>query len=347
LGFREEPDKNDQSAPGFGPVPTNTVDGVRVNTAMCYLLDAGARPNLTVIGDCTIRRVVVERGRAVGVETDRNGRRETVTAGEVVLCAGAFASPQLLMVSGIGPRADLERLGIPVVRDAPGVGSRFGDHPQVVVEWFSARDLPAAEGHWLAGSLHLSSAGGPDAGDLEILQSLTSMADLMAARPARPGAPLPFLVSAQTPQLHGRLRIVSAEMSVSPRIDYGYLRTPDDRRRLREAVRTTLELIGSRAFRAVALQPTGPGPEVAADDTELDRWIRAHLGTSIHACASAPMGPPDDRHAVVDQYGRVHGVRGLRVADTSILPAAPLRGLAATAVLIGEVVAHAMRHDLD
>jgi predicted dehydrogenase (TIGR03970 family) len=347
LGFPEEPDKNDQTPPGFGPVPTNTVDGVRVNTAVSYLLDVLSRPNLTVTGDCTVRRIVVERGRAVGVEIDHSGRRETVTAGEVVICAGAFASPQLLMVSGIGPRADLERLGIPVVRDAPGVGTRFGDHPQVVIEWAPLRNLPAPEGNWFAGSLNLPSTGGPLAGDLEILQSLTPMADLTAGRrPSRPGSPLPFLVSVQSPRPSGRLQIVSADPAVAPRVDYGYLSTSDDRRRAREAVRTTLELISSRAFRAVALQPTGPGPEVAADDIALDRWIRAHLGTSIHACASAPMGPADDRHAVVDQYGRVHGVSGLRVADTSILPDAPLRGPAATAVLIGEVVAHAMRHDL-
>lgn len=346
LGFPAEPDKNEQAAPGFGPVPSNAVDGVRVNTGVGYLLDALPRPNLTVAGDRTVRRVLVERGRAVGVEIDRDGARETVRAGEVVLCAGAFASPHLLMLSGIGPRADLERLGIPVLRDAPGVGRRFGDHPQVVVEWTPARDLPAPVGTWLGGALHLASTGGPAAGDLEILQSLTPMAALTSARPDLPGAPLPFLVSVQSPRPSGRLRIVSADPAVPPDIDYGYLSTPDDRRRLREAVRTTVALISSRAFRAVALgTAAGLGPEEADDDT-LDAWIRARLGTSIHACASAPMGPADDPHAVVDQYGAVHGVGGLRVADTSILPAAPLRGPAATAVLIGEFVAHAMRHGL-
>lgn len=347
LGFPEEPDKNDQTAPGFGPVPSNAVEGVRVNTGAGYLLDAFERPNLTVAGDRTVRRVLVERGRAVGVETEHGGARETVAAGEVVLCAGAFASPHLLMLSGIGPRAGLERLGIPVVRDAPGVGSRFGDHPQIVVEWTPARELPAAEGGWLGGGLHLVSTGGPAAGDLEILQSLTPMAGLTSGRTAVAGAPLPFLVSDQSPRPRGHLRIVSADPAVPPDIDYGYLRTPDDRRRIREAVRTAAALISSPAFRTVTPDRSpGPGPEVLDDDGRLDAWIRARLGTSVHACASAPMGPADDRQAVVDQYGRVHGVRGLRVADTSILPAAPLRGPAATAVLIGEFVAHAMRHDL-
>ncbi|WP_317452626.1 mycofactocin system GMC family oxidoreductase MftG [Streptomyces sp. CBMA29] len=346
-GFPAEPDKNDQGAPGFGPVPSNAVDGVRANTAVGYLQDALTRPNLTVVGDRTVRRVLVEHGRAVGVETERDGVRETVTAGEVVLCAGAFGSPHLLALSGIGPRADLERLGIPVLRDAPGVGGSFCDHPQIVVEWTPVRDVPAADGSWLGGALHLTSSGGSAAGDLEILQSLTPTAALTAARTALPGAPLPFLVSAQAPRPRGRLRIVSADPAVPPTVDYGYLRTPDDRRPLREAVRTTAALIAAPAFRTVVEPGTtaGPGQGTLADDGLLDAWIRARIGTSVHACASAPMGPADDRYAVVDQYGRVHGVRGLRVADTSILPAAPLRGPAATAVLIGEVVADAIRHD--
>ncbi|KIF70599.1 glucose-methanol-choline oxidoreductase [Streptomyces sp. AcH 505] len=348
LGFPAEPDKNDQGAPGFGPVPTNTDAGVRVNTGLSYLLDAFARPNLAVSGDSTVLRVLVEGGgtagaRAVGVELERAGRRETVRAGEVVLCAGAFASPQLLLLSGIGPRADLERLGVPVVRHAPGVGAGFGDHPQVVVEWAPSSELPAPEGNWLGGSLHLSSSDGGHSGDLEILQSLVPMAGLVGGTTAVPGAPLPFLVSVQAPESVGKLRLVSADPGVPPRIDYGYLSTADSRRRMREAVRVTAAVIASRAFGAVAAGRAGPDPRILADDGALDRWIAGRLGTSVHACASAPMGPPDDPGAVVDQYGRVYGVSGLRVADTSILPTAPLRGPAATAVLVGEVVAAAMR----
>ena len=347
LGFPEEPDKNDQTAPGFGPVPSNAVGGVRLNTGVGYLLGVFDRPNLTVTGNCVVRRVLVEHGRAVGVQLDRGGGPETVRAGEVVLCAGAFASPHLLMLSGIGPRADLERLGIPVIRDAAGVGRRFGDHPQIVIEWAPVGELPMGEDTWLAGSLHLLSTGGPAAGDLEILQSLTPMAGLTSGRAAVAGAPMPLLASVLSPQLRGRLRIVSADATVAPSLDHGYLSTADDRRRVREVVRTAVALISSRAFHAVALDAAaGPDLKVLDDDDLLDAWIRARFGTSIHACASAPMGPADDPHAVVDQYGRVHGVRGLRVADTSILPAAPLRGPAATAVLIGEFVAHGMRHDL-
>ncbi len=346
LGFPEEPDKNAQRAPGFGPVPANAVDGVRVNTGIGYLLGALARPNLTVEGNCQVRGVVVERGRATGVVVERDGRHITVEAGEVVLCAGAFASPHLLHLSGIGPRADLERLGIPVVADLPAVGARLSDHPQVVVEWTPRLPLDVPAGSWLGAALHLPSSDGTHPGDLEVLQSLVPVTGLAGGAPVVPGAPLAFLVSVQSPRSGGGLRTRSADPAVPPDIHYGYLRTPDDRRRLREAVRHTVALIGTRAFGEVSLGLLEPGPEVLGDDHALDAWTAARLGTSQHSCGTVPMGPAGDPRSAVDRYGRLHGLTGLRVADTSILPTAPLRGPAATAVLIGELVAHAMRHEL-
>ena len=140
--------------------------------------------------------------------------------------------------------------------------------------------------------------------------------------------------------------MASADPAASARIDYGYLADSEDRRAMREAVRVTLEVVASDAFRDVSLGVVGPGLADLADDHVLDAWIRANLGSAVHACGSVPMGPAEDPFAVVDAYGRVRGVAGLRVADTSILPDAPLRGPAATAVLIGEVVADAIRRGL-
>ncbi|MFI9833459.1 mycofactocin system GMC family oxidoreductase MftG [Streptomyces sp. NPDC051913] len=334
LGYPAEPDKNAQEAPGFGPVPSNAVDGLRLNTAVAYLRD---RPNLTVLGGRRVVRVTVARGRATGV---RLADGTVLDAGEVVLCAGAFATPQLLHLSGIGPRADLERLGVPVLQDLPAVGAAFSDHPQVALEWTPHQDLGAPVDSWLGGCLHLSSTDAPHPGDLEILQSLTPMAALVGGTVTAPGAPLAFLASAQTPRRTGTLRLGSADPNTPPRIKYGYLRTPDDRRRLREVVRATAELATTRAFAEVSRAFLGPAPGTLADDRALDAWIADHLGTAQHTCGTVPMGP------AVDQYGRVHGIAGLRVADTSILPDAPVRGPAATAVLIGELVADAMRRAL-
>lgn len=346
LGYPEEPDKNAQGTPGFGPVPSNAVDGIRVNTGVGYLLDALDRPNLTVTGGSSVTQVVIERGRATGVVVERDGRRTTVECGEVVLCAGAFGSAQLLHLSGIGPREELARKGIPVTVNSPAVGARFGDHPQLVLEWLPRRPTPAPVGSWLGGCLHLSASDGGHPGDLEILQSLVPMAGLVAGAVTVPGAPLAFLASVQAPRLGGRLRTLSADAATPPRIDYGYLETAEDRRRLREVARAAAELVATDAFEEVSRGLVEPGPEVLADDGLLDRWIESRLGTSHHTCGTVPMGPADDPGAAVDHYGRVHGVEGLRVADTSILPTPPLRGPAATAVLVGELVADAMRRDL-
>ncbi|TDC68044.1 mycofactocin system GMC family oxidoreductase MftG [Actinomadura sp. GC306] len=336
LGHPDEPDKNAQDAPGFGPVPSNTRDGRRVNTGLAYLLGAAHRPNLTVLGGCTVRSLVIERGRATGVVAERDGRRAVLAAGEIVLCAGALASPHLLHLSGIGPAAELERAGIRVVHDLPSVGAALSDHPQVTVEWAPRRRLPGPSGTWLGGALHLPSSGGHGAGDLEILQSLVPMAALVAGTVTAPGAPLPFLVSAQAPRRTGGLRTVSADPGVPPRVEYGYLETADDRRRMREGVRAVAAVLATAAFAEVAQDLAEPDPRTLADDHALDRWIRARLGTSQHTCGTVPMG------SAVDARGGVYGLEGLRVADTSILPTAPLRGPAATAVLIGEVVAGAM-----
>ncbi|WP_326699347.1 mycofactocin system GMC family oxidoreductase MftG [Streptomyces sp. NBC_01754] len=347
LGFPPDLDKNDQGPPGFGPVPSNSVDGVRRNTALSYLTpDVLDRPNLTLLTGCPVRRVVVEHGRATGVVVARGQAHTRIGAGAVVLSAGAFATAHLLQLSGIGPRDCLERAGVPVVRDAPAVGARFSDHPQLTLDWRPHRDLGEPADSWLGGCLHLTSTTGESEGpgDLEILQSLTPMAGLVTGAAGVHGEPLSFLVSALAPRPTGTVRIRSADPDVPPRIDYGYLTTPDDRRRLREAVRVTAALLDTPALAGISSGPLAPSPRVLADAPALDRWIRDRIGTAQHTCGTAPMGPEDDPgHAVVDQFGRVHGVRALRVADTSILPDAPHRGPAATAVLIGEVVAHAMR----
>ncbi|WP_026401610.1 mycofactocin dehydrogenase MftG [Actinomadura rifamycini] len=333
LGYPDEPDKNAEEAPGFGPVPSNTAGGLRVNTGLAYLLGAASgRPNLTLLGDRPVRSVVVRRGRAAGVAAADGTVFE---AGETVLCAGALSTPHLLHLSGIGPAADLERVGIPVVGDLPAVGAALSDHPQIVVEWTPRRPLGEPSGSWLGGALHLPSSDGPAAGDLEVLQSLVPMAGLVGGKAGVPGMPLAFLASVQTPRTSGGLRTVSADPDVPPRIDYGYLETGADRRRMREAVRATVAVVESGAFGEVCAGPVEPVP--VDDDRVLDAWIRARLGTSQHTCGTVPMGP------AVDASGRVRGVRGLRVADTSVLPTAPLRGPAATAVLIGELAADAVR----
>lgn len=341
LGFPAEPDKNAQGAAGFGPVPRNVTDGVRWNAALAYLLPALARPNLTVHGRALVDRVRFRGSHATGVDVVVDGQMSTVRAGAVVLSAGGLETPHLLSRSGIGPAADLRALDIPVLADLP-VGRRFSDHPQVVLEWTPRDYRGRGDASWISACLNVRSPAGPSAGDLQILPSNVPMAVLTGQAAAATPA-LPVLISAMNPEATGRLRLVSAEPDVPMTIEYGYLTTAKGRAALRAGVRTALALVMSAAFAGATAGPPDLDPRTAADDTALDAWIRGRLGTSLHTCGTAPMGSPDDPASVVDQFGRVHGVEGLRVADTSILPAVPRRGPANTAVLIGEIVADSLR----
>lgn len=378
LGFAVEPDKNSQDAPGCGPIPMNVVDGTRVNTGIAYLNPVRGRPNLTVQGNSRVRRVLFDGTRATGVEVLRDSEIIVVEAGEVVLCAGGVKSPHLLLVSGVGPRAELERFGIPVVKELPGVGKDFSDHPEVSVNWQPKRGLRRHERRQsMANCLNFTSAGSEFAGDLEILpmirplgylltgssqavfgggirtylrhplRSLTALKGVSLKRLRQQAAhqgDLTLLVAVQAETSRGQLTIESADPDVQPRIDYNYLSTESDLRRMREAVRTAVRVLRTEAFRPLFRRLTELTAPTLDDDARLNEWMRHHLGTAIHLCGSAKFGPAEDPLSVVDQYGRVHGVQGLRVADTSILPATPTRGPAATAVLIGELIASFIRH---
>ncbi len=282
-------------------MPSNARDGVRVDPATAYL--AGDRPGLTVRGVVPVARVLFDGDRARGVLL-RSG--EIVEAGEVVLAAGAVATPQLLMRSGIGPggaRCDLD-----------GVGRNWSDHPSVYLPMADVD--PHGPGSQVALNLD---CGADPAGDVEVL---------LFVRPFVPGGDLHVMCALQAPDSRGTIELVSDDPHDRPRIAYDYLRTEHDRRRLRHAVRTAAELM-----RAGLGTRTAPDGDVLGNDRSLDGWIAANLTTSVHLCGSAAIGP------VVDAELRVHGVTGLRVVDTSVLPTAPRRGPAATAVVIGEKAA--------
>jgi choline dehydrogenase len=335
LGHPAEPDKNSGgSRPGYGPVPLNVVDGVRINTAMAYLSPRRGMTALTIRGGVTVRRVVVQGGRAVGVETADG----VVRAAEVVLCAGAVGSPHLLLLSGIGPADDLRRAGVDVVADVPGVGAGFSDHPDVHVGYRPARPLPAPPLP-LHGVLHATSGGSARPGDLEVLPWLAPFSRIT-------GGPrqdeLTVGVGLQQEDSRGRLSLDDGDPRRQPRLVYGYLTEESDRRRLREGVRLAAGLLRTRALAPLVAGRTDLDDDVLDGDRALDGWIRSHLGTAIHLAGSARMGPPSDPGAVVDQELRVRGVSGLRIVDTSVLPGVPSRGPAATAVMLGERAAELM-----
>ncbi|WP_347058210.1 mycofactocin system GMC family oxidoreductase MftG [Blastococcus sp. HT6-30] len=339
LELPAEPDKNAGGAPGYGPLPRNVVDGVRISTAEAYLAPRRGHPGLTVRGSVRVLRVLVERGRAVGVRTTAGD----VRADEVVLSAGAVASAHLLLLSGVGPAAALRSAGIDVLVDAPGVGRNCSDHPLVYLPFVPLPGTTAAPGRApLDGVLHLTSSGAEVPGDLEVLPWLAPFAQVMTGEAAPEGEAVEIGVGLQRTVGVGRLVLADGDPERPPVVEYGHLAEAADRRRMREGVRAAATLLRTRALAAVGSPGGGPTGPVPADDGALDAWIRERLTTAVHLSGTARMGPDGDQGAVVDQWLRVRGIDGLRVADTAVLPRVPSRGPAATAVLVGERAAELM-----
>ena len=320
-------DQNAPDAAGVGPMPRNYSRGIRVNAAFAYLFPALHRPNLRVRGDSVVHRVLVEAGRAVGVETIEAGRLVRRNAAAVALCAGALATPCVLLRSGIGSADDLRQLGVDVRADLPGGGAQLRDHATVhVQDRARSGDIfppPGAPGRNQA-VLQLTAPGSTDRNDLQIMPSYR--ADWLA---------LTVMLN-QTVSV-GSLRLTSAEPTQNPVIALDYLSRAEDVARLRAGVREAVRIMTTRAFTEISAGGVADGPP-GLGDHELDEWIRGHVSTAAHSHGTCPIGPPADG-GVVDARGRVHGVDGLSIADVSIVPV-PLRNNPnATSLMLGERIA--------
>ena len=345
-GFPYDPDMNNPETTGTGAVPMNNPSNIRMSAALSYLNPARHRLNLTVRGGVSTRRVLFEGGptsspRAVGVEVESGGEVFTVEGGEIVLCAGALASPQLLLLSGVGPAEHLQEMGISVMADSPGVGRNLRDHPMVLV------DLDPREGVALSEDvpriqtgLRYTAEGSHLRSDMQI--TLTSYAGVGGGDPiagasrSRNGKTLHFTVILELAESSGELTLVSTDPSVGPSIDYRYLEDEFDVRRLREAIRLCAGLTEHESFRPLVAGVAAPGPSDLESDEALDAWLHENIGTTFHTCGSARMGPDGDAMAVVDQHCRVRGVEGLRVVDLSVAPNVVRANTNATAIMIAE-----------
>ncbi|MBK5332086.1 MAG: mycofactocin system GMC family oxidoreductase MftG [Ilumatobacteraceae bacterium] len=327
LDFAEDIDKNAPGPPGCGRLPLNVIDGVRVNAAMAYITPNRSRANLTIESGVTARRVVLHGARAVAVEIERSGSIETYEGDEIVLCAGAVMSPHLLLVSGIGPAAMLRHNGIAVVTDLPGLGTHCSDHPQLFVGFETSRELPRRPG---AAVVEMALDTVVDGAPVSLMPYTAPMAELIP-RSAASATELVLGVLLERAANTIEISLRSNDPLEPPAIDYHSLDSSADRARLRGAVEIGLSILDSMSLGDLGIRRTAPTNAAA-----LDSWIIENITTAVHLCSSAPMGPDTDALAVVDQYCRVRGVEGLRVVDTSVLPTAPSRGPAATAVLIGE-----------
>jgi choline dehydrogenase len=336
-GIPDDPDLNHPTSGGVGAFPLNNPDGIRMSTALTYLHACRQRPNLTIAAHAMARRVLFSGHQAVGVEVDRGGETVVIEAEDVILSAGAVQSPQLLMLSGVGPADHLRRLGIALIHDLPGVGQSLKNHPAV-----SVRYLPAAPGlldpqaprNQVA--LRLTAPGSRSRNDIQI-QPTSSGPVGRAAEDMRLGVRLELPVSV------GELRLVSADPTVQPHLDYRLLTDPWDRQRLRAAVRSCVELLRHRDFKDLVGQRTTPTDQDLASDQALDTWLQHHAGIAGHSSLTCKMGPASDALAVVDQYCRVHGVSRLRVIDAAAMPEIPRANTNATVIMLAERAADLIR----
>ena len=344
IGFPDSPDHNSPDASGVGPTPYNNPNGIRWSTALGYLDPARHRLNLTIRPNCIVHRVIFEGNRATAVEVESGGQKFTVEGDQIILSGGAIASPQLMMLSGVGPAGHLEGLGIPLVHDLPGVGQNLRDHPIVPVTW---RTKPGFDLDGLAprGQVCLRYTA-PDSdlrNDMIVIMSsyATERVDRGGGRMGPVG--IRMSVSIYLARGSGELRLTSRDPNEQPYLDYNYLQEPFDRQRLRDGVRMVVDLAEHADFRDIVEDRIEPTDADLESDDALDDWLMREVSTAQHISCTCKMGPASDSMAVVDQYGRVHGLEGLRIVDASIMPDCIRANTNVTTMMIGERVSDFIR----
>lgn len=341
LGFPPCDDSNDPTKTGAGPHAMNkTRDGQRISAARAYLgRDVRARPNLTIMPNTLVRRVRVSGRRAQGVEIERFGAVRDLSADRVVLAGGAIATPGILLRSGIGPEADVLRLGVSLVRDLPGVGARLLDHPGLAIFFAPhASGLASIEDPIIQTVCRYTSEGSACPDDVQLQPG--SFLPL-------PYVPLPGVTLATAigkPRGHGRLRYRSARADERPRIETRFLVDEHDRAMAREALRWIGRLAQTKAIRALA-RPVYPSRDPFDANGDLKSALEQITGSGYHPCGTAPMGPDSEPLAVTDGRGRVRGVAGLYVADASLMPTIPTSNTHVPTLMIGEKIAEWLRDE--
>ena len=349
-GFEISEDMNDPESTGVSPRARNTLNfkgstGVRMSMSLNYLDMARHRLNFTIRGSVTCRRILFDGKKAVGVEAESGGEVFTVEGNEIILSSGAVASPQILMLSGVGPKDHLESFGIPVVHDSPGVGKNLRDHPSAAAIYQAEGEKPDVQAPVIQVGLRYQVPGSPLENDMQISPMLMTSEH----RPAQItiDEDLNYVGMSASLQLalgQGELTLQSDDPHVQPFINYNYYKEEEDLRRMREAIRLGVRMAESHEFyKDIIIERVMPTNEELEDDAALNEWLKRNSGTSHHISGTCKMGPDSDPLAVVDQHLHVKGVEGLRVADASIMPDCIRANTNATTIMIGERCADFIR----
>ena len=318
---------------GVGWLPLALRDGIRQSSSVAYLHAPGPPPNLDVVTDTRALRLVLERGRAAGVDTP--GGRVRV-AGETILACGAFDSPKLLLLSGIGPQAQLRAAGVDVAVDLPAVGAHLLDHPEGVVNWETRRAVPAETAQLFEVGVFARTEPGARHPDVMLHVGLIPFTVNTALR----GYPTAEHGISLTPNVcrarsEGSVRLRSADPRDPPRIDFRYFADPYDERVMLAGVALAREIAAQPALRGWIARELTPGVAVTAP-AALSEYTRSTANTVYHPAGTCRMGAADDPDAVVDPALRVRGVDALRVADASVFPSLTSVNPMLTVMMIGE-----------
>ena len=340
-GYPEDPDMNHPDSWGVGPIPMNNPDGVRMSTSLTYLNPVRNRLNLTVRSGVTVKRVILDGNRATGVELESGEETFIVESDQLILSGGAVGSPQLLLLSGIGPEDHLKQMGIEIQHALPGVGQNLRDHPNVRIPVKVKDDFPldpSAPRTQLA--LRYTAAGSNDRNDMQILQS--SFSSPMGGDPLE-GEGIRMTCIIELAVGAGELTLASTSPHEQPNLNYRYLEDPWDRERLREGVRICLKLLENESYQGFVEHCITPTDKDLESNDTLDQWLLENVTTTQHISGTCKMGLLSDPMAVVDQYCHVHGLEGIMVVDVSVLPDCVRANTNATTIMIAERVADWMK----
>ncbi|KPN64434.1 choline dehydrogenase [Aliiroseovarius crassostreae] len=355
-GYPVTGDYNGQQQEGFGPMEQTVWQGRRWSAANAYLRPAQKTGNCEVVR-AFARKVVIENGRATGVEVERGGKIDVIKAqAEVIIAASSINSPKLLMLSGIGPAAHLKEHGIEVVADRAGVGQNLQDHLEVYMQYASKQPITLYRywnlfwkgvlgAQWLftkkglgasnqfESAAFIRSRAGVEYPDIQY--HFLPIAVRYDGQAAAEGHGFQAHVGPMRSPSRGEITLKSADPKEAPRIFFNYMSTEQDWEDFRTCLRLTREIFSQAAFEPFVKHEIQPGVNYQSDD-ELDDFIREHAESAYHPCGTCRMGRADDPTAVVDPEMRVIGVEGLRLADSSVFPRITNGNLNAPSIMVGE-----------
>ncbi len=358
-GYPVTQDYNGAGQEGFGPMEATIWKGRRWSAASAYLKPAMATGNVQVVR-AFARRVVIENGRAVGVEVDQGADPFIIRAGrEVIIAASSLNSPKLLMLSGVGPAAHLAEHGIDLVVDRPGVGANLQDHLEIYMQ-YSARQPITLFKYWnllgkaTIGAQWLFTKTGLGASNQfeacgfirsragveypDIQYHFLPLAVRYDGKVAAGGHGFQVHTGTMRSPSRGAVTLRSANPKDAPVIRFNYMSEAQDWQDFRAAIRLTREIFDQPAMAEHVKHEIQPGPDVQTDD-QIDAFIRDHAESAFHPCGTARMGRASDPMAVVDPECRVIGVDGLRLADSSVFPQITNGNINGPSIMVGEKAA--------